>query len=101
MRWLVVGRKVVSLCKSGKRGDGTPCAWIENNVEEENVERKVKVNGLASRHMSSQTCVITIIVKMSLMRDSTVCSLKISLRETVNSIRVLSLCDNIGLNLFT
>lgn len=81
----------------GKLSDGAQCAWEVNNVGKENMERKVKVDRPASEHMSSWKCVAVDYCEMSLMREF-VAFKSIILRGTIH---VLSVNDNIGLNLFT
>lgn len=70
--------------REGKLSDGARRAWVE---------RKVKVDSPASK-LRVDYC------EMSLMREF-VAVKSISLRETVNTIHVLSVYENIGLNLFT
>ena len=42
------------------------------NITEKNVERKVKVDGPANEHMSSQMCVVVDYCEMGLMKEPAV-----------------------------
>lgn len=83
MRGFSLRKDLVDACAKGScQFEKMEGGEIENSVpglesDVEDVERKVKVDGLVSEHMSSQTCAAVDYCETSLMRDSTVCSFQI------------------------